>query len=145
MEFAYLALAIVGGYVVVGGAGLFVALRKRLPRNDLAKQLGPAYFIVEASAARIAVRVQRNDRVWEAKIALGSGESTWFLTSARPPGHTPWEAQPAREGLRDELERIMVRGRALRLSMVGGEITVAVVRGVSVVDIEECVDVAADL
>lgn len=140
--------------VVVGAAGVGAALtlhgvvsaiRKQVRPRNLATELGPAYLMVEASDARIVARVQRNERVFEARISLGSGENRWFVTSARPPAATPWEAHPPVDSLRDELERIMARGRALRLTMVGGEITVVVVRGISAVDIEEAVDVAAEL
>ena len=43
MELVYALVAMAGGYVIVGGAALFVALRKRRPPSELSKQLGPAY------------------------------------------------------------------------------------------------------
>jgi hypothetical protein len=144
MEPIFFALAIAGTYVVVAGAGLIVAKRKHMPRSELTKQLGPAYFIVEASSSRIALRVQRDDRVFEAKISLGGGESRWFVTSARPHSYGS-HANAAAPGLKDDLERIMARGRAQRLTMINGDMTVAILRGISAVDIEEAIDTAAEL
>jgi hypothetical protein len=137
--------AVVGLSALGSAVAIARSAFKQGTRKDLAAELGPAFLVVEASSGRIAVRVQRDDRVFEAKISLGSGENRWFVTSARPPALTPWRTHAAQDGLKDELEGIMARGRALRVTMVGGAITVVVLRGITAVDIEEAIDVAAEV
>lgn len=143
---------IVGIFVLVSGvAGIasITAWRKRGAAGELARSLGSAYRVIEASTARIEVATKRGARAFTAKASMAPGHTTWFVVSPRPLTKSPWEVgvrnSEELQHCRDDLERTMARMRVISVEMVAGAITVAVLRATKGVDIVEVFDAAAEI
>lgn len=139
-------------FVTAGGiAGIasIVAWRKRGAAGELARSLGSTYRVVEASTARIEVVAKRGDRTFTAKASMAPGETKWFVVSPRPRTKSPWEVgvrdRDALQRCHEEIERTMARMRVISVEMVGGAITLGVLRATRAGDIVNVFDAAADV
>lgn len=143
---------ILGFFVIISGvAGIATvgAWRKRGAAGELARSLGGAYRVIEASTARIEVVTKRGDRTFTAKASLAPGDTTWFVVSPRPRTKSPWEVgardHEALQRCHDEIERTMARMRVIKVEMVGGAITLCVLRATRGGDIVDVFDSAAEV